>query len=695
MSNRLKGQSSPYLLQHCENPVDWYPWDREAFEKAEREDKPIFLSIGYSTCHWCHVMAHESFENQEIAEILNQYFISIKVDREERPDIDSVYMTVCQALTGNGGWPMSIFMTPQQKPFYAGTYFPPVSRYGMPGFSELLLAIAGQWKNKRDGLLQSADQILVWIKDVDDRQQDEGIDGKLPERAAEDFSRSFDREYGGFGTAPKFPMPHNLIFLMLYARIREKESAHPEAIYHQVEVTLDRMRKGGIFDHIGYGFSRYSTDRYYLVPHFEKMLYDNALLIMAYAIFHSLKKRRGCSGDLRERATEDTESGNDIFLDTAEKTAAYIFNEMTGDEGQFYSAQDADSDGEEGKYYVWELDEICKILGNDRGQQFCRHFGITKEGNFEGKSIPNLLNGNYGRNVVLNQSNDGILPDAYDSTENFEDEIQILYDYRKKRAELHLDDKVLTAWNSLVICGLSVLYRVTGKQNYLEAAEKAQRYIEKNLTDGDIVYVSCRDGVGSAKGFLDDYAYYTAALLFLYDATGEDGYLERAGQICEEARRQFGDTDAGGYFLYGTENDCLITKPKETYDGALPSGNSVMAYCLVRLSRLTEDVCWQQAARKQLAYLSGQAREYPTGCSVFLIALLLWENPPEKITVVLPPETARKDGQIQELLCSLPLHADIRILNDGTDGYKVINGRTTFYVCKGHTCLPPKNDLDY
>lgn len=662
MSNQLKGQSSPYLLQHCENPVDWYPWCQEAFEKAQREDKPIFLSIGYSTCHWCHVMAHESFESQEIAEILNKYFISIKVDREERPDVDSVYMTVCQAFTGSGGWPMSIFMTAQQMPFYAGTYFPPSSRYGMPGFGELLLAIAGQWKNNREDLLRSADQILAWISDADDQRQDESIDSELPKRAAEALSRSFDEEYGGFGTAPKFPMAHNLIFLMLYGQIHEKQSAHPESFYHQVEVTLDRMRRGGIFDHIGYGFSRYSTDRYYLVPHFEKMLYDNALLIMAYAIFGKI-------------------SGNEIFLDAAEKTAAYIFNEMTGGEGQFYSAQDADSDGEEGKYYVWDYDEICEILGNRRGRQFCRHFGITAEGNFEGKNIPNLLN-------------EKGLSDEGNMIESFDNEIQILYDYRKSRGKLHLDDKVLTAWNSLMICGLSVLYRVTGKRDYLEGAEKAQRYIEKNLTDGNIVYVSSRDGVCSAKGFLDDYAYYAAALLFLYEVTGDDRYLERAWQICEEAGRQFEDKAAGGYFLYGTENDSLITRPKETYDGALPSGNSVMAYCLVRLSQLTDDECWQQAARKQLAYLSGQGREHPSGCSVFLIALLFWEYPPKKITVVLPLETVPGDRELRDLFCSLPLYADIRILEDGTDGYKVINGRTTFYVCKGHTCLPPENDKE-
>lgn len=654
MSNHLKDQSSPYLLQHCENPVDWYPWCREAFEKAEREDKPVFLSIGYSTCHWCHVMARESFEDRKIADILNRYFISVKVDREERPDIDSVYMSVCQALTGSGGWPMSIFMTAQQKPFYAGTYFPPSSRYGAPGFGDLLLAIAEKWKNGKQELLQSADQILAHIS-ASDSTKNEKIDSGLPEKAAEIFSRSFDSEYGGFGTAPKFPTPHNLIFLMLYAQIHGEQQVHSEASYNQVRVTLEAMRRGGIFDHIGYGFSRYSTDRYYLVPHFEKMLYDNALLILAYAIFYNM-------------------SGERIFLDTAEKTALYIFREMTGAEGQFYSAQDADSDGEEGKYYVWDYDEICKILGEEKGGQFCRHFGVTEEGNFEGKNILNLLNGN-------------------SISDEFDEELRVLYDHRKTRTKLHLDDKILTTWNSLMICALAVLYRVTGCREYLTAAKKAQSYIEKNLAEGNILYVSCRRGVRSSKGFLDEYAYYTAALLFLYEAAGDAVYLDRARQICGEAMRQFEDRN-GGYFLYGKENGSLITRPKETYDGALPSGNSVMAYCLVRLFQLTEDEAYQLAAQRQLAYLSGEAEDYPAGCSVFLAALLFLEYPPQKITVVLPRKASRGNETVREQIGKLPLYADIKFVPDGEAGHTLINGRTTYYVCRDHTCLPPVNEME-
>ena len=645
MSNRLINQSSPYLLQHSENPVDWHPWCVEAFELARREDKPIFLSIGYSTCHWCHVMAHESFEKQEIADILNRYFVSVKVDREERPDIDSVYMEVCQAFTGRGGWPMSIFMTAEQKPFFAGTYFPPESNRGMIGFQDLLLTVADKWENNRDALLTTADDVSRQLC-REESTVDSSIDEKLPEMAAEVFAQSFDKKYGGFGPAPKFPMPHNLIFLTLYSKIYQDKRA-----LSQVEGTLSGMRRGGLFDQIGYGFSRYSTDKYYLVPHFEKMLYDNALLIMAYLAAYKRNHEKS-------------------YLETAEKTAGYIFREMTNSDGGFYSAQDADSDGEEGKYYLWGYGEICAVLGEEKGKKFCNYFDITEQGNFEGKNIPNLLNGN-------------------DFTEDFAAEIQALYQYRKNREKLHLDDKILTAWNSLMICAMSMLYRITGKQCYLAAARHAREYIEKNLADGNILYVSCREKVRSVKGFLDEYAYYTAALLSLYEVTSRNRYLERAQQICNEAERQFADKNGNGYFLCGRENGSLIAKPKETYDGALPSGNSVMAYCLVRLSQITERNHYKQMAERQLAFLSGEAEHYPAGYSLFLTALLLYLHPASKITVVL----AEGDNR-EKIICRLPLYSEIKILDKETDEYKLLNGKTTYYVCENYTCRPPVNSLE-
>lgn len=651
MSNRLSGQSSPYLLQHADNPVDWYPWGEEALKKAERENKPIFLSVGYSTCHWCHVMAHESFENEEIADILNRYFVSIKVDREERPDIDSVYMAVCLAFTGNGGWPMSIFMTAQQKPFFAGTYFPPVSQHGRIGFRELLLAIADKWRTNKAELWETAEQLLTQLKAGQSNAEngeknalEQGIDSSLPQRAAGLFAHSYDAKYGGFGQAPKFPTPHNLIFLTLYAKLKAENGA-----MGQVKRTLEQMRRGGIFDQIGYGFSRYSTDDYYLVPHFEKMLYDNALLILAYAVAYKA-------------------SGEKIFLDTAKKTASYILREMTGTSGEFYSAQDADSEGEEGKFYVWDYKEVCKVLGEEAGRKFCAHYGIMERGNFEGKNIPNLLNGN-------------------DLWEDFAQEKKALYDYRKSRARLHLDDKVLTAWNALMISSLAVLYRVTGSRNYLLAAERVYQFLEEHLTEGTGLLVSCRDDVCSVHGFLDEYAYETAALITLYDVTGKTGYLRRAEQLCGEAERQFADEKYGGYFLYGARNDALITRPKETYDGALPSGNAVMAYCLVRLSQLAEGKDYETAARRQLSFLSLEAAHYPAGHSMFLIALLWYLYPPQRITAVLAEGEDR-----EKVMARLPLYAEVTILEAPSAEYKLLNGKTTYYVCKDRTCLPPSNE---
>lgn len=362
MSNHLKNETSPYLLQHAENPVDWYPWCSKAFEKAKKEDKPVFLSIGYSTCHWCHVMAHESFEDKKTADILNKYYISIKVDREERPDIDSVYMSVCQAFTGSGGWPMSIFMSWDKKPFFAGTYFPVRPQYGMPGFSELLNALAAQWNSRRKELLRSAGQIAAHLRRQEDTHRSEDK-GDFIEKAVQMFSDSFDGKYGGFGAAPKFPVPHNLMFLMLYAQ----QNDNPDVL-KMVEKTLIQMRKGGIFDHIGGGFSRYSTDKYFLAPHFEKMLYDNALLIIVYASVY-------------------TTAENPLYLDTAERTAEYVLREMTSPDGGFYSAQDADSEGVEGKYYTFTLAETIEALGKEKGMQFSDVFDITENGNFEGVNL--------------------------------------------------------------------------------------------------------------------------------------------------------------------------------------------------------------------------------------------------------------------------------------------------------------------
>ncbi len=643
MSNRLNNEKSPYLLQHKDNPVDWYPWCDEAFEKAVEEEKPVFLSIGYSSCHWCHVFAHESFEDAEIADILNRYFISVKVDREERPDIDSVYMSVCQAFTGSGGWPTSVFMTADKKPFFAGTYFPKTSRGRMIGFKELLLSIHDKWDSDRNFLLSQADDIIQHLKK--DTFSSENADKSLIEDAIKHFSVLYDEKYGGFGKAPKFPTPHNIIFLLSYY----ERYKNPHCL-SMAEHTLMQMFRGGIFDHIGYGFCRYSTDKKFLVPHFEKMLYDNALLIMAYCKAYAVTEKQ-------------------IYLEIAEKTAEYIAREMTSPEGGFYSAQDADSEGEEGKYYLFTSDEIIELLGKDKGESFNRHFDISSRGNFEGKSIPNLLHSS--------------------SVENsFEDCLPSLRHYRKNRFPLHLDDKILTVWNSLMIAALSELYLHSRNEKYLDAAKRADEFIRKNLREKDTLFVSFRDGKHGVSGFIDDYAAYIFAQLHLYKATSDFKYIESAKSFCHKAVADFADSE-GGFYLYGEDGEKLILRPKETYDGAIPSGNSMMAYNLVRLSVLTGDDKFTELAESQLNYIASDVYDYPAGHGMYLTALLEYYEPPMKITVVRGGDT-----DLTSLLHALPKDAVIIYLSEPTEEYPLKNGKTTYYVCKKHSCMPPVNNLN-
>lgn len=591
-------------------------------------------------------MAHESFEDEEVAELLNKYFISIKVDKEERPDIDSVYMTVCQAFTGSGGWPTTIFMTPEKLPFYAGTYFPKNSRRGMPGLIQLLMEIHNKWENDREKLISSARDITEYLKQQY-KSTSQGIEPNLLDEAENIFHHTFDKEYGGFGPAPKFPLAHNLIFLM-----DRYKKANNQILLEMVETTLKHMYMGGLFDHIGGGFSRYSTDRYFLVPHFEKMLYDNALLIMAYTKAYYITK-------------------NPLYLTIAKRTATYILKEMTGPNGEFYCAQDADSEGVEGKYYVFKPDEIINVLGQEQGELFNSTYDITEEGNFEGESIPNLLK-------------TGIT--EYDPLKN---EREKLYEYRKSRYKLHLDDKILCSWNSLMISALALLYRVANESEYIKAALRAQEFIENTMCKENVLYTSFREGKLGSEGFLDDYAYYIFALLSLYDATLDSSYLEKTKQLCQKTLRGFYDDKEGGFWLYGESGEKLILRPKETYDGAMPSGNSVMAYNLVRLYHITEDESYGKLAEKQLSFMTGAAEGYPAGYSFFLLALSMYEYPSERITIVL-----QEDDDIRQIAQQMPLDADVIVLEHPTKDYALVNNKTTYYVCKNHSCLPPVNKLN-
>lgn len=648
LKNHLRNETSPYLLQHVNNPVDWYPWGDEAFQKAREEDRPIFLSIGYSTCHWCHVMAHESFEDPEIAEILNRCFVSIKVDKEERPDVDSIYMAVCQVFTGSGGWPTSIFMTADQKPFFAGTYFPSRTRGRMIGLRELLNVIHEKWNSDRKLLLDQAEQIVAHLEQGEDaspRMEGMSERGDLIQSAVGLYGQIYDRIHGGFGGAPKFPTPHNLLFLLTYHQ-RQGDVSCLEMAEH----TLLQMYRGGLFDHVGFGFCRYSTDERFLVPHFEKMLYDNALLILAYCKAYEVTRKP-------------------LYLEVAEKTAVYILREMTHPEGGFYSAQDADSEGVEGKYYLFVPEEIKSLLGEQEGENFCWHFNITQNGNFEGKSIPNLLKSDYRDRQC----------------EMF---LERVLQYRKERNFLHLDDKILTAWNGLMIAAMCRLYQNSGKQSYLDAAKRANHFVQAHLQEKTGLYVSYRDGKQGVKGFLGDYAAYLFAQLALYGATLEEEYLTWAKQLCQEVQDKFWDSENGGFYLYGTESESLILRPKEDYDGAIPSGNSLMAWSLVRLSQLTGEENYRKQAEEQLNFLGAKASQYPLGYGMFLLALLDYEIPALKITVVLGEQ---ENGEL--LPTKIPPDAAVTFLRKPTEDYRLKDGKTTFYVCKNHSCLPPVNDL--
>ncbi|HMM05537.1 MAG TPA: thioredoxin domain-containing protein [Clostridiales bacterium] len=641
--NRLHEEKSPYLLQHADNPVDWYPWGAEAFRKAKDENKPVFLSIGYSTCHWCHVMARESFSDEEVASLLNRYFVPIKVDKEERPDVDGVYMRVCQTLTGSGGWPLSIFLTPEQKPFLAGTYFPKDTVMNRMGFLDILRYIAEQWENDRERLLENADLITEHIGKQEDTAAVNGGEN-LIEKAVADFAENFDGVYGGFGIAPKFPTPHNLLFLM-----ERYEAVGGEYLLEMVETTLTQMYRGGIFDHIGGGFCRYATDRYFLVPHFEKMLYDNALLILCYAEAYEITQK--------ER-----------YREIAKRTADFVLNEMTGKNHGFYAAQDADSEGEEGKYYLFTPEEIIAVLGEEEGMGFNRRFDISQKGNFEGKNIPNLL-----RTEDLSAAPAKTL--------------QALGEYRKERTRLFTDDKILTAWNGMMIAALAVLYRISGEKTYRHAAEEALSCLKRYAVKEKTLLVGMREEHTFGEGFLDDYAYLIFALLQLYEGTLDETHLLDAINFCDIAVDHYLDKNDGGFFLSGRENEALITPVKDVYDAAIPCGNAVMSFNLLLLADLTRDEHYQQLAEEQLHFMKANVGKQPRAAGFFLYALNRNLYPPQEIVCV---------GEQAGALENVPLKTDLRatlLMKKPDEYYPLLNDEATYYVCQNRTCLPPTNDL--
>ncbi|MCE5234739.1 MAG: thioredoxin domain-containing protein [Clostridiaceae bacterium] len=663
--NRLIREKSPYLLQHAHNPVDWYPWCDEAFQRAKDELKPVLLSIGYSTCHWCHVMAHECFEDEEVALVLNRAFVCVKVDREERPDVDAVYMAACVAMNGSGGWPLTVLMTPEKEPFFAGTYLPKASRYGEVGFLELLHEVERLWRADRPKLLRAGARFSEHLSELQTRPVKPAEPSRaLYLNARDGYVKSFDPENGGFGGAPKFPMAHDLLFLLgLYALERDGESLF------MAEKTLAQMYRGGIYDHIGGGFSRYSTDGRWLAPHFEKMLYDNALLSLAYTEAHR-------------------HTGKPLYARVARETLDFCLKELLHADGGFFCAQDADSGGKEGKYYVFRPQEIYEVLGAEAGRAFCEAYGAAEGGNFEGKSILHLLK---------NEAYEG-------AAARFLKERQTLYTYRRTRARLHTDDKILTAWNSLMLMALCRAAVVLDEPRYLDAALRLRRFLSERLCANDRLRARWRDGEAAFHGGLDDYAFYALALVSLYESAFDANVLRDALSYADALHELFFDAEGGGYFLYAKDSEQLLTRPKETFDGALPSGNAAAALLFLKLWRLTGQKELRARLDAQLRFLAGAAGGEPLGHSLFYLAMLETLSPSTELIC-----TSRDQGAVSQLHKLLRAKNANNLtalfkteVNSGTLfrlapytlAYPVEAAATRFYVCHGGSCKRPVSTVE-
>jgi uncharacterized protein YyaL (SSP411 family) len=682
--NRLGQEKSPYLLQHADNPVDWYPWGEEAFERATRENKPIFLSIGYSTCHWCHVMEHESFEDPAVAALMNATFISIKVDREERPDIDMVYMTVCQMLTGSGGWPLTIVLTPDKKPFFAGTYIPREARFGKTGMFDLVPQIKDVWSRRRDEVLNSAGQITSALQTAVTSPAGERLNESVMQTAYEQLAGSFDPEQGGFGQAPKFPTPHNLAFLLRYW----KRTGNPHAI-EMVETTLQAMRKGGIYDHIGFGFHRYSTDSKWRVPHFEKMLYDQAMLTIAYAeAFQATQKEE--------------------YSRTAREILDYVLRDMAAPEGGFYSAEDADSEGEEGKFYLWTTDETANVLSPEETELAVRVFNIRPEGNFDAEIIGTLN----GRNILYQtESIKEMAANLGISSSTLAGKIEIirgkLFDQRDKRVHPFKDDKILTDWNGLMIAALAKAARVLDEDKYARAAQRAADFILKTMrtVDGRLVH-RFRGGEAALAATVDDYAFLIYGLLELYETVFQADYLKTALELNGDLVRHFWDAEGGGFYFSADESENLLVRQKDAYDGAIPSGNSIAMLNLLRLGRITGDVDLEKKAAQIGKAFYSSINQAPSAHGQLLIALDFALGTAYEIVIA----GDRGRGETKKMLEILRrqfipnkvviLRAEGRESDEmdriapWTRQHVMVNGRTAAYVCRNFSCGLPVTDAD-
>ena len=690
--NKLIHESSPYLLQHAHNPVEWLPWGQEALTKAKKEDKPIFLSIGYSACHWCHVMAHESFEDENIAQIMNSKFVNIKVDREERPDLDDIYQKACQLASGNGGWPLSVFLTPDQKPFYVGTYFPKQSRYGIPSFPNILETLSKAYQDKKEDIDKASQEFMGSLQESSpslSKRQDIEIEKSILDESAINLLQIADKVHGGFGQAPKFPNTTNLLFLLRYYDY--SKNSH---FLNFVEFTAKKMAKGGIHDHIGGGFSRYSTDERWLVPHFEKMLYDNALLIQLFSELYQATKR-------------------DDYLSLINKTIDYLIREMTffngNDECAFYSAQDADSEGVEGKFYVWTKNEIKeKILDNQKFELFCDYFGITQGGNFEGKNILNITKSMESLSKQYNLSIDKI--------ENILNEsLDILFKVRNTRIHPEKDEKILTSWNSLIISAIVSAYKVTHNTEYLNYAKKTINFIENKLSyDVNRLKHTHKDGISKLNGYLDDYSYYVNSLLDVFEVTSNPFYLERAIQYADSMINHFWDEEEKSFFFTSDDHENLIIRTKNFYDLAIPSGNSMAAYALLRLHFMTQNYNYLDKAELIIKSSYRAALGNPFGFGQLLISLYLYFKKPIEIIILQNKNNEHKNSEIESwimkefipngliLTLKYPSEESQKLLS--TNIFTVLKGKKIdikdenkdkecVYVCKDFTCSLPMYSL--
>jgi hypothetical protein len=668
-TNRLAKETSPYLLQHAHNPVDWYPWSEEAFERARSENKPVLLSIGYSACHWCHVMEHESFENEEIARLMNENFINIKVDREERPDLDQIYMNAVQMMTGHGGWPMTVFLTPEGVPFYGGTYYPPVDRYNMPGFPRVLMGVAEAYRSKPDEITQSAVSMLGELQRLGQaRQSSEAISVELLDGAYRGIARNYDASYGGFGSAPKFPAPMNLDFLLrVYHRNGQADALK------MVEHTCRRMAEGGMYDQLGGGFHRYSTDAKWLVPHFEKMLYDNALLARLYLHVYQL-------------------TNDDFYRRIAEETLDYVTREMTDQRGGFYSTQDADSEGHEGKFFVWSIDEIKETLGEENGALFCAYYDVTAGGNFEGQNILNVK-----------RSAEEVAQASGVSVERLKEALALgrreLFTLRERRIKPGRDEKVLTAWNGLMLTAFAGASVILERRDYLETAKNNARFVLENLRRDGLLLRTYKDGQAKLNAYLEDYAFYIDGLVALYEATGELSWLREAKTLADTMNDEFWDEQEGGYFYTGRSHEELIVRSKDFMDNATPSGNSVAAEVLLKLAVLTGNEDYSRQAVTIFRLLRNQLTRYPSAFGRLLAALDFYLSSPKEIAIVGPREDAATAALTREVWKRyLPNKVVAQAEENDTAAAglvpllrerPMVNGAATAYVCEHYTCQQP------